>query len=108
MQFIDHELDGAVVLKASCLLDGQEMRLRLAEWRALRERCAWIRRTDDGAVLSLAATEPLPAVLDLMDRESECCGFYRFTVRVTGDARELEVDAGPGGFPAVAALLSLD
>jgi hypothetical protein len=108
MLFVDLEPDGASTLRASCSLDDDAMPARLAEWLALRQRGSGFRQTDGGAVLVLADDESLPQLDDLINRESQCCAFYRFTIRVAGDTRELQVDAGPGGYPAVAALLSLD
>ena len=84
------------------------MKERIAEWVALRDRCSEIRQTPDGTALTLSADEPLDAVASLVARESECCGFYRFSLHVAGGTRELEIDAGPGGHPAVAALLSTE
>ncbi len=46
-------------------------------------------------------------VMDLVVSESECCAFYTFTVSVEGPERRLEINAGPGGGPAVQALLGL-
>ena len=83
------------------------MKERIGEWVALRNRCIDVRRTPDGAVLILSVDEPLDAVAGLVARESECCGFYRFSLRV-GGTRELKIEAGPGGAEAVKALLSID
>jgi hypothetical protein len=106
--YIDPEPGGEPALHAACTLDADEVPARLAEWRALRERASDVRHSDGAAIITLAADEPLPALAELINRESACCGFYRFTVRVAGDSRELEIDAGPDGRVAVAALLSLD
>jgi hypothetical protein len=108
LRYLDLELDGERAPLASCTLDDAEMPARLAEWRALRERSTAVRQTNGGAALTLAEGEALPAVVDLIDRESGCCAFYRFSLRIAAGARELEIDAGPDGYPAVAALLSLD
>jgi hypothetical protein len=99
---------GGELLSASCTLEPGEMRQRLSEWLALTERCAQVRPTPTGAVLELVDDEPLDRLVKLVEAESECCGFYRFSLRVSGSARELEIDAGPNGHLAVAALLSLD
>jgi hypothetical protein len=95
------------LLSAACTLGPGAMKARLADWAALRDRCSNVRRDGSRAVLVLAANEPLDDLARLIDLESECCGFYHFTLRVAGDRRELEIDAGPTGAPAVAALLSL-
>lgn len=100
--------DGDALLNAACTLGPGDMRERLAEWRAVIARSQGVRMEESGAILTLAADEPINELADLVDRESGCCGFYRFTLRVDGGGRELAIDAGPRGFPAVAALLSLD
>lgn len=84
------------------------MKERLAEWLALRDRCTDVRLTAEGAVLTLAPDESMDAAVRLMALESQCCGFYRFTLRVSGGTRYLEIDAGPKGRPAVEALLSIN
>jgi len=105
------ELDapsGDGLLTAACTLGPGAMKDRLAEWIALRDRCIEIRLTPGGAALTLASDEPIESVARLMALESECCGFYRFSLRVSGETRELEIDAGPNGRPAVEALLSIE
>ena len=93
---------------ASCTLDVADLPGRLAEWRRLGERALDIETIDTGARLRFASSEPIDAVARLVALESECCAFYRFTIRVEGQDRELVVDAGRGGAPAVHALLGLD
>ena len=95
------------LLSAACTLGPGAMKSRLAEWTALRDRCSEVSRDGSRTVLVLAANEPLDELARLIDLESECCGFYHFSLRVAGGRRELEIDAGPTGGPAVAALLSL-
>jgi hypothetical protein len=98
---------GDGLLSAACTLGPGAMRARLAERVALRDRCADVRLTLEGAALTLAPDESLETVARLMALESECCGFYRFSLRVSGETHELEIDAGPNGRPAVEALLSI-
>jgi len=94
--------------RAACTLGPGAMKERLGAWLALITRSTDVRRTPEGAVLSLATDEPLDAVTELMALESECCAFYRFSLAVSGPARELEIDAGPNGHLAVEALLSME
>lgn len=98
---------GDELLSAACTLGPGAMKARLADWIALRDRCTNVRHTPAGAVLTLAPDESVGGVARLMALESECCGFYRFSLRVTGATRELEIDAGQNGRPAVEALLSI-
>jgi hypothetical protein len=66
-----------------------------------------VEAVDDRIRLRFPADHPLAEVTRLVGLESECCPFYRFTIRVDGARRALEVDAGPGRLPAVRALLGL-
>jgi hypothetical protein len=84
------------------------MRRRLADWRKLRERAIDIERLDEGVLLRLAPDEPMDAVARLVALESECCGFYRFTIGVSGEQRTLTIEAGPGNAAAAFALAGLD
>jgi len=93
---------------ACCSLNADELRVRLAEWRGLRDRATGIELLPDGVRVELPADEPLAELARLVSAESECCGFYRFTIEVTGATRRLNVDAGAGGGAAVAALLGLE
>lgn len=93
---------------AACTLTGDEVRERLAAWRALRDRATSIEDLPDGARLAFEEAEPVAQIADLASRESRCCAFYRFDLRVDGPMRQLDVTAGPGGAPAVRALLGLD
>ena len=104
----DEEHTGDGRLHASCALGEEEVRERLADWIGLRHRSVQVRVTAQGAQLQLAADEPLDGVARLVELESACCGFYRFTLLVGDGTRELEIDAGPGGAEAVKALLSIE
>ena len=105
--YVDLETPGDALLHAACTLGDGEVRERLAKWIALRDRSVRVRVTPQGALLPLAADEPLDGVARLMEQESECCRFYRFSLRVGAGMRELEIDAGAGGAEAVKALLSI-
>lgn len=95
------------LLGAACTLDAAEMPARLREWAALRDRSTSIRPISGGVAISLDASEPIDRVADLAARESECCAFYTFQLRIEGPTRELEITAGAGREIAVRALLSI-
>ena len=92
---------------ACCSLDDPQLRERLQAWRELRDRAAG-GVTPTGARLTFRPDEDMGAVADLAALERACCPFYTFTIRTDGGTRELEVSGGPGGGPAVQALLGLD
>lgn len=96
------------LIGAACTLDAAELPARLAEWRNLRDRATAIEPIVGGARLAFNAGERIAAVADLVARESECCAFYTFTLRVDGPTRQLDISAGAGGEPAVRALLGLE
>jgi hypothetical protein len=96
------------LIGAACTLDAPQLRERLREWRALRDAAGAIEPIVGGARLVLSSDEPMGAVADLVARESECCAFYAFTLRIEGPTRQLEISAGPGGDLAVRGLLGLD
>ena len=83
------------------------MPARLREWAALRDRSTGVRAITGGVAISLASTEPIGEVADLAARESECCAFYTFRLRIEGPTRELEITAGAGREIAVSALLGI-
>lgn len=96
------------MIGAACTLDSETLRERLAEWRALRDRSTAIESLPGGARLVLDEAEPVADVADLAARESECCPFYSFTLRVEGPTRHLDISAGSGGEPAVLALIGVE
>lgn len=96
------------LIGAACTLDAPLLRERVREWRALRERAVAIEPILDGVRLALRPAEQIGAVADLVARESECCPFYTFTLRIDGPTRDLEISAGPACEPALHALLGLD
>ena len=93
---------------ASCTLEADERAERLAAWRAVRARALSIEQSEGGLRLVFAPTEPLEQLATLVAQESDCCAFYRFTLRVDGPARVLEIHAGTGNAAAARALLGLD
>jgi MerR family transcriptional regulator, copper efflux regulator len=95
------------MIGASCNLSEEDLRRRVAQWSELRGRALEVTPITGGISLTLAAHEPISSVADLVSREAECCPFYGFTLHVDGPTRELAITAGPGGDPAVHALLGL-
>jgi hypothetical protein len=94
------------LIGACCSLGAGDVRDRLREWRALRDRSA-VDSLSEGVRLRLADDERIETVAHLAASESECCPFYRFTILIDGTGRSLAIEAGPGGAPAVRALLGL-
>jgi hypothetical protein len=92
---------------AACSLGAEDLRERLAAWRILRDDAMAIETDDDAIRMRFAIDRPMTEVARLVALETACCPFYRFTIRVDGGNRLLEVDAGPGRLPAVRALLGL-
>lgn len=95
------------MIGAACTLDTAELKQRLADWRALRDR-GEVKPIPGGARLTFGPDEDVEPIARLAALESECCAFYAFTLRVDGPARQLEISAGVGGEPAVQALLGLN
>ena len=104
---LDEPGDPDRLLSAACNLGTDEMRTRLGEWAAVRDRSREIRRVPGGAVLALGPDERMEDLADLLERESQCCGIYTFTLTIDGPSRELTVVAGPGRDVAVHALLGI-
>jgi hypothetical protein len=104
---LDEVSSGDRLVGATCTLEASEMPARLREWAELRDRSTAIRPIDGGVALSLSAAEPIGALAELVARESECCAFYTFLLRVDGPTRELEITAGDGREVAVQLLLGL-
>jgi hypothetical protein len=95
------------LLGAACTLGATDVRTRLREWAALRDRSTGIRPIPGGVAMSLDANQPMDRVADLAAREAECCRFYTFTLRLEGQGRELEITAGEGREIAVRTLLGI-
>jgi hypothetical protein len=95
------------LLGASCTLGAADVAARLREWAALRDRSTGIRPISGGIALSLDPSTPIDEVANLAARESECCAFYTFQIRIEGQTRELEITAGAGREIAVQVLLGI-
>jgi len=95
------------MIGACCTLDASDLPIRLAEWRRLRDRATSIDEGASAVRLTFSSDVTIEEVARLVDLESACCTFYRFTMAIDGDARSLTVDAGPNGQPAVRGLLGL-
>ena len=93
------------MLGAACNLSSDELRERLVEWGRVRDSARSIESVDDGVRLTFDASEPMAPLADLLARESACCAFYTFILRIDGPARHLDISAGPRGEPAVHALI---
>ncbi len=93
---------------ACCSLDSADLPHRMAEWRAVRDHASLVEEIPGGVRLRFEAGEPMAPIADLAAREAACCAFYRFGLTIEGTARQLEVTTGPGGEPAIRALLGLD
>lgn len=96
------------LIGAACTLDSESLRERLREWRGLRDRLTAIEPIPGGARLVLDEAESVAHVADLVSRESDCCPFYRFTLRIDGPTRHLDISAGSGGEPAVLSLIGVE
>ena len=107
IEVTDPAAPGERLIGAACTLGDADMHLRLHEWSALRDRAKDIRQVPGGWVLILADAEPIAAAADLAARESACCAFYTFTLRLDGPTRELQITAGPGQETAIEVLLGL-
>ena len=95
------------LLGAGCTLSAAEMPARVKEWAELRDRSIGIKAIEGGVSMTLSDSEQMSTVADLLSRESECCAFYTFVLRIDGPARELQITAGAGREIAVQALLGL-
>jgi DNA-binding transcriptional MerR regulator len=95
------------MIGACCSLGDAELKQRLADWRALRDRATGVEPIAGGTRLTFSHDEPIEPIAQLAALESECCAFYTFTLRVDGPARQLDISAGLGGEPAVAGLLGI-
>ena len=109
MELIDLPEASDPLVGAGCTLGREELKRRLADWRGLRDAAESVEVAGDTVRLRVAPTaaETLEEALRLAALESECCPFYRFTLRVDGPRRELEIDGGSGRRAAVEALLAL-
>jgi hypothetical protein len=93
----------------ACTLPTAERPLRIAEFDDLfRTAAVAVDRVDDRrARWSLAPDPTVPArAADLVARESLCCAFFDFTVRVSGGTATLEVAVPDEYAPVLDALVA--
>ncbi|MDQ3689395.1 MAG: MerR family transcriptional regulator [Chloroflexota bacterium] len=102
---VDFALQSAPVVAASCTLDAARVRERLAESRDMRTRATRVETIKGGARLVFDRAVAMGPIADLVERESDCCAFYSFTLAAGGMTRELEITAPDNAQPAVWTLL---
>ncbi len=90
---------------AACNLSEADLRVRVAEWATLRNGAARVSLIENGVAVELGPDQDVGAAADLAAREAACCPFYAITITVEGTAHRVAITAGPGGQPAVQALL---
>jgi len=90
----------------ACSLPIADQPARVGEWDALFQTAVREIETGPGGVRFLLdrSRATVAAVADLADRESQCCAFFTFGVRVASDALALSVDADPEHAEVVQAL----
>ena len=89
----------------ACTLGGDEVDVRLAEWRSLLDAVTERVAIDGGVGLRLPLRPDLAAkTADLAAREQSCCAFFDFTLRLVPDALWLEVRAPDDARPIVETL----
>jgi hypothetical protein len=78
----------------ACSLSADGQRARLAEWRELLATATSRTAVDGGARYAFEAGNGVEArVRRLAVAEQDCCSFFDFAVRRTGDSVELRVTA---------------
>jgi hypothetical protein len=90
----------------ACSLPVADQPGRVGEWDTLFQKAVREIETVPGGVrfeLDRSRAK-VAAVADLADRESQCCAFFTFGVRVASDALALSVDADPEHAEVVQAL----
>jgi DNA-binding transcriptional MerR regulator len=89
----------------ACTLGVADQPGRLAAWTGLLAAVQHRERVDGGLRLVFAPDPEFAARLaDLATREQQCCSFFTFTLRLTGQAVELDVTAPPDAAGVVADL----
>jgi hypothetical protein len=90
----------------ACTLPDAERPLRLAEFDSLfAEAVVGVERNGDAATLALSGPAGLrERVLDLTERESQCCSFFDFTVQGVDGDLELVIAVPPQHRDVLAAL----
>jgi hypothetical protein len=93
-------MDEAVALPIACSLDAEDLGSRLDEFRALfSASLRGLRRCAPSLLelqLDLNRVDE-SALRDLLGREQECCPFFTFDVRISGDVVLVSVGVPPDG-----------
>src|SRR5437870_12124513 len=87
-------MDEAVALPIACSLSAEDLGSRLDEFRALFSACLRGLRRCAPALLELqldVESVDESALRDLLRREQQCCPFFTFDVRVSGDVMLVSV-----------------
>jgi hypothetical protein len=83
---------GLVKVPIACSLDAEAVGDRLEEWRAAFALVDEVRVTEQVARLRLTGDdEALLRVVDLAEREKQCCPFFAFSIDLDGERRWLRI-----------------
>jgi DNA-binding transcriptional MerR regulator len=94
-----------LVVPVACTLGAADQPGRLAAWTELLAAVQHREPIEGGLRLGFAPDPEFAGRLaDLATREQQCCSFFTFTLRVTGEAVELDVTAPPDAADVVADL----
>lgn len=92
----------------ACTLPTEDRPLRLAELEGLFTLASDVRLEGGTARMHLSGDPGLmDSVVDLTDRETQCCSFFRFAVTGSDTEVDLEVSAPAEHHAVVSALASL-
>ncbi|HEX3539189.1 MAG TPA: hypothetical protein VHT75_01990 [Acidimicrobiales bacterium] len=99
---------GEVRIPIACSLDAGDAQARVAEWRhTIAADVELIESGDNLVRLQLrAGDDVLVRIVDLAEREQQCCPFFGFRVQLEGGRRWLEVVAPDDAVGALAGIFS--